>query len=601
MISRVSLSVLFCILLWQSCSEKKDSHPDNSGRETSSYQKDTAEIGCLIRFSTDQSSLTDSLIAPLNRADSMSRVYQMDSATCAILFRKGIYYYSRNNYSGALELFNEAGDLATKNNLMALLAKSLERQASIHLDTDDPYLALKLYFKSLSICEKIKDSSGIARVYNILGYYKGTSGEFETGVTYLKKAISINEGLHDRRNVIENLGNLGYVYRANGKRAEAEKIYEDIVRELIEKHDSISLPVIYYNLAAFRQEEQKLDSARIFLQKAIAISEIKGDTSLLSTLYGNTGEIYLDEGKTDSARFYLNKCLSYSMITDDVETQLQSLSFLLKLDTLTGNSREAYSHYNLSLVLQDSVSQRKLRNHKESSELQYENEKKKATIDNQQQALHDEKRIRNLIYALLALSIVLLILLVRVFVQQRKSLNRKRALLESELLLKKLQLEKLQGEEELSRLRLEKMEEELRFKQSELVSIALGIEQKNELIEMISKRINESMKTGDESELLRDIISTIRMQMSESSENDLFNQRFNSLHKDFFNNLQSAHPELTKTEVKFCAYLRIQLSGSQIASIMNVTNEAIRKTRYRIRKKMALPVDASLEAYIMKF
>lgn len=599
--TRVSLCFLFCILIWQSCSDNRDNSVWNAGGRSSSFQKDTSEIGRVIRISNNQDKVSDSLISQLNRVDSLSRNYQMDSSVCAIQFWKGIYYYERNKYSWALELFTEATELARKNNLTALLAKSLERQASIHLSTDDPYLALKLYYESLSLCEKIGDSSGIARVYNIIGYYKGQSGEFETGVDFLNKAIKINEKLNDRRNVIENLGNLGYVYRTNGKPEEAEKIYQSLVAELTEKHDSVSLPVIYYNLAAFRQEDQKNDSACMYLRKAIEISKVKGDTALLSTLFGNTGEIYLNEGKVDSARYFLNKCYNYSKVIDDVETQLQALSFLLKIDTLTGSSKDAYRHFNLSLVLQDSVSQRKLRNHKETSELQYENEKKKATIENQLQALHDGRRIRNLFYILLALSLALLVLIIGVFLQQKKNLSRKRDLLESQLLLNNLQLEKLQNEEELSRLRMEKMEQELRHKESELVSIALGIEQKNELIELISKRIKETMKSGVESDILSEIISSIRMQMTETSDNDLFNQRFSSLHKDFFTNLQNAHPELTKTEVKFCAYLRIQLSGSQIANIMNVTNEAIRKTRYRIRKKMALPVEASLEAYIMKF
>ncbi|MBK7213336.1 MAG: tetratricopeptide repeat protein [Bacteroidales bacterium] len=597
----VPLCFLLCILLLQSCSEKRDFNAGNSGNELSTFQSDTAEIGTALRFAPKHRDLADSMIQLLNRADSLSRKHQLDSATCAVLFWKGIYYYDRNNYNWALELFAETSELARKNKFTALLAKSLERQASIHLGTDDPYLALKLYYESLSLCEKISDSSGIARVYNIIGYYKGQSGEFDTGVYYLNKAIIINQNLHDRRNKIENLGNLGYVYRSNGKKEEAEKIYQSLVSELIEIHDSTSLPVIYYNMAAFRQDEQKNDSARMYLRKAMEIAEVKGDTSLLSTLYGNTGEIFLNEGEIDSARYFLNRCLEYSKVTDDVETQLQSLSFLLKIDTLTGRHKDAFSHFNLSLILQDSISQRKLRNNKEASELQYENEKKKATIENQQQALHDGSRIRNLIYILLALSIAVLILIAGVFLQQKKNLNRKRDLLESQLLLNNLQLEKLQNEEDLSRLRLEKMEQELRHRESELVSIALGIEQKNELIELISKRIKETMKSGVESDILTEIISSIRMQMTETSDNDLFNQRFSSLHKDFFNNLQNAHPELTKTEVKFCAYLRIQLSGSQIANIMNVTNEAIRKTRYRIRKKMSLPVEASLEAYIMKF
>ncbi|MBK7028313.1 MAG: hypothetical protein IPH45_03490 [Bacteroidales bacterium] len=121
------------------------------------------------------------------------------------------------------------------------------------------------------------------------------------------------------------------------------------------------------------------------------------------------------------------------------------------------------------------------------------------------------------------------------------------------------------------------------------------------MLDLISKRIQESYQKGTDLASLNQIVGSIKAQLTESEDADLFNQRFTNLHQDFFTKLQDAHPELSKTELKFCAYLRIQLSGNQIASIMNVTTEAIRKTRYRIRKKMDLSRDASLEAYIMKF
>jgi len=143
--------------------------------------------------------------------------------------------------------------------------------------------------------------------------------------------------------------------------------------------------------------------------------------------------------------------------------------------------------------------------------------------------------------------------------------------------------------------------EDLNIKENELISIALGIEQKNELLEQISNTLKNAVKSENDKIPVKQILSTIKAQLSDDRETDLFNQQFSALHKEFFANLTLAHPDLTKTELKFCAYLRVQLSSSQIANIMNVTSEAIRKTRYRIRKKMNLPVEASLESYIMKF
>ena len=82
---------------------------------------------------------------------------------------------------------------------------------------------------------------------------------------------------------------------------------------------------------------------------------------------------------------------------------------------------------------------------------------------------------------------------------------------------------------------------------------------------------------------------------------EIFKLRFKEVHIDFFNNIKAEHPNLTKAELKYCAYLKIYLSTARIMSIHNVTKEAIKKTRYRIRKKFKLSPKDSLEDYIAQF
>ncbi len=93
----------------------------------------------------------------------------------------------------------------------------------------------------------------------------------------------------------------------------------------------------------------------------------------------------------------------------------------------------------------------------------------------------------------------------------------------------------------------------------------------------------------------------LNLQISQQDNWEVFKLRFKEVHKDFFNNLKDKHPDLTKSELKFCAYLRIHLSSSQISRVLHITNEAIKKSRYRIRKKLKLSPKDSLEDYIAGF
>jgi tetratricopeptide (TPR) repeat protein len=595
------LSLCFIV---QACSDGNH-HGNDYKTSGQSFAEDTSQIERILRELGDDKKVgTDSLLKSLKVAGDLSIRSGYEKGTANVLFQLGNISYWKNSYVVALKNYSDAYKIAEKIGDSLLEAQCLERMGSVHLATDDPDLALNLYYKSLALSEKIGDSGLIAKVYNVVGIYKGQSGPYDTGVSYLNKAIAINKQLHEKGNTMENLGNLAYLYQTNGKPDEARKIYYSLIKDLLAADDKVNLPVIYFNMAALYQGLNQNDSAYYYLRTAIGIAKETRDTAILSTLYGNTGEIMLNEGKFDSAKIYLEKCIAYSIKIDDVETHLQALSFLIKIDTLTGKSKEVLSHYNLSSILQDSVYQRKLRHSKIASELQYENEKNKSLMKIQELTLHAAKKDRLLYIILFIISLIALGLISIVMVLQRRNHGKEKILHRRQMLLNEMEIDRFQKEEEINKLKIGKIEEDLNIKGRELTSIALGIEQKNNLLNLISAKLKESVDHREENfvdSTLNEIISSIKLQVNELENTDLFNQRLSMIHNDFFPNLRKIHPDLTKTELKFCAYLKVNLSGHQIAAILNVTNEAIRKTRYRIRKKMNLPPEVSLEDYISRF
>ena len=100
---------------------------------------------------------------------------------------------------------------------------------------------------------------------------------------------------------------------------------------------------------------------------------------------------------------------------------------------------------------------------------------------------------------------------------------------------------------------------------------------------------------------LKDIDSILSQNVSQSKQWELFKLSFVEIHPNFFTNLKNKHPNLTNSELRLCAYLRIQLSNSQILEILNISKDGVRKARYRIRKKLELSKEDSLEDYISRF
>ncbi|RLD37398.1 MAG: hypothetical protein DRI89_15230, partial [Bacteroidetes bacterium] len=144
----------------------------------------------------------------------------------------------------------------------------------------------------------------------------------------------------------------------------------------------------------------------------------------------------------------------------------------------------------------------------------------------------------------------------------------------------------------------------LEAKERELVATALHISKTSKIIGYTLKRIDELLKIHTEIEICNDLIhikKDLELQSPKHDNWETFKLLFTEVHKDFFDKLKEKHPSLTKTELKFSAYLRIHLDSSQISSALHVTNEAIRKNRYRIRKKLGLSPKESLEDYIARF
>lgn len=600
LIFSVSISLLLIIA---SCSENTGSRTRTKVTD-GQFRKDTMFIHRVLSEVRDRSySSLDQALNNLDSSESIAYTIGYDGIIPEIVFNKGNLKYVQNNYREANGYYATAIKLAEERNDSLLIARCFERMASIQLETDAG-LALKLYYQALSVFEKEQYHAGLAKVYNILGIFKAETGSFDSAEVFLNRAIELNRESGNKYYLIENKGNLAYLYEQRGDLIEARKIYLDLANELIEMKDSISLQIIYLNLAGIFEKEGNKRDYNKYLWAALMIAEPSKDTSVLATLYGRIGEKYLKRMLIDSATFYLEKSVIFSRAIGELQDEKQALTLLTKIDSMKGDFKSAYLKTLKIGKIRDSISQRRMRNDIKTTELNYAHEKTKIELELKKLAENSMRKEKLLFIVLFLISVTAIVLLGFVILLQKKNYFKNRKIIENELQIKHLELEKFQNEKEIDRLKLEKVNQELRAKDRELVSIALGADQKNEFLEFLSKKIKDAEQQKAEKDPLmtiREIVTAIRMQLKESGETELFTKKFTLIHDHFYQDLKFKHPSLTKTELRFCAYLKIHLSGNQIAKILNVTLEAIRKTRYRLRKKMNLPTSESLEDYISRF
>ena len=80
---------------------------------------------------------------------------------------------------------------------------------------------------------------------------------------------------------------------------------------------------------------------------------------------------------------------------------------------------------------------------------------------------------------------------------------------------------------------------------------------------------------------------------------DSFKNQFTKAFPNFFKTLINMHPTLSPTDLQLCAYIKMNQTNQDIASINNISTRSVESQRYRLRKK--LNIDKQLLDKINKF
>ncbi len=150
-----------------------------------------------------------------------------------------------------------------------------------------------------------------------------------------------------------------------------------------------------------------------------------------------------------------------------------------------------------------------------------------------------------------------------------------------------------------NKLEKEKVDNELAFKKKELTTHAMHLAKKNEVLEAVKLKVKE-LKSSEGDELgYRQLIQTINFDQQDDKNWESFTQYFEQVHKDFSKTVKEKYPEITKNELRLMALLKMNLSSKEIAIILNISTSGVKKARNRLRKKLSINPEDSLEALII--
>ena len=203
-----------------------------------------------------------------------------------------------------------------------------------------------------------------------------------------------------------------------------------------------------------------------------------------------------------------------------------------------------------------------------------------------------EQKKRELRYIIMGVVLVLsLVIFILLFMLSQNRLRRMRlAKANEELFRRNYELEK------------QNLEKELEIKNKELTTNVMYLIRKNELIKQIAEELtaNSQAFKKENQELIRRIVRDLD-KAQQSDIWDEFEIRFQQVHNAFYEKLMQINPELSLNERRLCAFLRLNMTTKEIASITGQSPRSIEVARTRLRKKLNLTnSDTSLSDFLSR-
>jgi DNA-binding CsgD family transcriptional regulator len=234
------------------------------------------------------------------------------------------------------------------------------------------------------------------------------------------------------------------------------------------------------------------------------------------------------------------------------------------------------------ILWSDSIVQRQ--NRESAFQLKSDYELKLALAERQknQEAIVAQKERWLLIYGLIILALVTI--LVAVYAAFQRAVKKQK---EKQVVELQLQAEK------------KKLESDLVLRDKELIANQIMLSETENRIESTLKEIKEAIvePTGDRNTVLQKIAKQIEGKSGRKAISAL-NGYLQESDKRLFEALSKLHPDLTRAELRICAFIRLNLSTKEIAAISHQTSNSVKIARYRLRKKLKLGANENLVSYL---
>lgn len=393
---------------------------------------------------------------------------------------------------------------------------------------------------------RIGNMKGVAYAWSLLGLIEYEKGNYQLSIDYNLTGYELRKTVHDLKGQGESLNNLA---------------------------------LGYMGLQNWIQSLQ-------YLQEAMEVKVHAGDLSQTTDVLNNIAYCYSRMGNKTESLKYFQQALEKGIQNGQIREAIRSYENIIRIYRNDKDFQSAFDLQSDLLAVKDSLNVAERNEAINELEVLYETEAKEQEI----QMLQQERTIITNRWLTLAMGLFLAIILGILFIDNQKRKYRN----DTQLLV---------TQDELRKSELKNMADQLDYNQKKLALYTENLIKKNELVGQLEERLKESVEiVATEPEQGRKIVadfSSVRI-LTDDDWNE-FKELFDEVHHGLLERLLEVYKDLTLADQRLFLLMRLDLSTAQIANILGVSPDSVKKGRYRLKKKLALTNETSLQGFVTSF
>jgi tetratricopeptide (TPR) repeat protein len=513
----------------------------------------------------------------LDQLTAMARGYD-DKVLESVVFDLKADYYAVNKLFNNLSIsyYQKAINFAKENKLPLQTGIYLHHKGLFYYNFKHNTTACQYFLKAQEVFKEV----GFKNVPNMSTYYAQVAdfyyhlGDYHNAMIQLQEALKYN--ITTPREKVSIINTIGLIYRNSNQYQQALINFNYAFNIAMHSRDTVWMGIVKGNIGSIYFMQGDYDKALPYIQADYTQSLKYGEKTNATIALLRLSKINLVNNKIERGLKQLT--IAETLIRNSPVPVLNLRVDILDLKAqfydkmgLAAKALDIKKKYQLandSLVAQNNISA------VEVVKMQYLISKQQAEERRLKTQAAVKTMQRNTVFIVFFLVIIIAILL---YNRQVLKIKKDKQILLSEK---------------------RRVDEELKFTEMKLNAYTENLRKNNALIESFKKQIDQLKNKNADDVVVKHLEELMLAHIMTDDSWAEFKRIFLKVYPNFFFEIKKTFLHLSETDIRLLTLIKLQCNNKEMANMLGITIEGIKKAKQRLRKKMKLDEQVTIEEAI---